>query len=173
MPDWLTLVTGLVGGGFVTTYLNRTFERRTVRADLIKAQRALGKARRSESDEVLEAADEVLRLGIIAGVPMWLNRLYRDVAVAEWRAKAFVPEEVRRGIIDEIGELEALSHMQFLASEAKEWVGVLNEYWLTAEWFEYAVWHPWLSLFKRRAWRKTAAKLNEHRNWLVWDAPGE
>lgn len=66
--EWLTLLAGLVGGGFVTEYVRRATDRRTARADLLQAQRALAAARRQDLDSIEEAAHQVLRLGIIAGV---------------------------------------------------------------------------------------------------------
>lgn len=172
--EWLTLIAGLVGGGFATEYVRRATDRRTARADLLGAQRKLAAARRQDLDSIEDAAHEVLRLGIIAGVPQWLNRRYRDVAVAEWRVKQRVDPETRRVVMDEVGEVELISHMALIdLPETKEWVEIIDEYRWTGEIFEYAVWHPWLSRLKARGWRRKAKRFEKYRLALVWDGPGE
>lgn len=174
--DWVTLAAGFIGGGLLTDYIGRATDRRTARANLIQAQRALAAARRQDLDTFTVAADEVLRLGVIAGVSQWLNRRYRDVAVAEWRIKRRVPPETRKQVMEEIGEIELISHMALLDPEVpnlKTWVTIIDEYRWTGELFEYAVWHPWRARVKSIAWRRKAKRHEEYRHELAWDGPGE
>lgn len=167
--DWVTLLAGAVGGGFLTDYIARTGDRRTARADLVGSQRRLNAARRTSPSSVDDAADEVLRLGIIAGVPTWLIRHYRNVTVAETRSRHHLDPELRRHISHEVGETEVLSHEWALVDDSlKDWASVANEYREAWFWFEVAVWHPWRArVLGAVAWRRAAAKHSNYRTWLI------
>lgn len=154
--------------------LNLSQGRRQSRAELITAQRNLARSRRLDLEDVADAANEVERLGFVAGVPRWLNRRYRDVTVAEARIRREIPDDLRHHMREEVGEVEFISHLPLIEdAQLQDWGRVADEYRWTAEIFTEAVWRPWRSRLKMREWKTKASQFEHYKIFTSWAASGE
>lgn len=136
-----------VGGivsGVVVNHLKETTARRTMRADLLEAQRELANVEYDDINGFIDASNGVMRQAMIAGVPQWLLRHYGAVAGLERNER----ELELSGLLQFHEQADAAQEVKRIPREV---VALL--YSDAEHKFNYGIWHPFLVKVKSGWWR--------------------
>lgn len=135
---------GSVISGLLVNHVKETTARRTMRADLLDAQRDLANIEYDDLEGLNDASQALMRQAIIAGVPQWLLRHYAGIVALELGERRL--ESL--GLLEAVEAEDEFSDVKRIPRDA---VALL--YSDAEQKFNFGIWHPFQVRLRAPWWR--------------------